>query len=496
MLFLISCSGPGTSANHRDVEGYCGKTSTDRDVKSDDDACKSFFQTASTPKSLAVCALHCTKCSACRYATFSHHMRDCSLYEECDLGQLAQGYGYQTRDMQGVSASALAQTPSPLPPPPSPPFPPPLPPREPGDWRDAACLEPAKGKQPAFAVFGGSNSAGTNSLRYVGGGDPIVYGPHIPSFADELMRRLPAFQRSDRAMAGGMGPTAAAACVGRFAPAETRLATVEFLPNIGYIKDDRGELESIGELLRALRRRGAATYVVDIISGSLRFERERKFQGWCGQNLTEYNESSVLHGCNTRHQILRLHGEITKLTHRYGATLITVDADETPHLFGADFFHINMAGHRHVANSIWRDFKQLPCAAFRPAALGHGGHATGMECAIAEDLDLLVGRRSSGFERVNLGQDRGVSKIGYDATAPGASLDLCVDLPRQAVQDALSELAKVTVQRSGVNAYDPSRAKERLLHGDAFALSVGIQTSHPKNLPLHGRVRRAPTYIF
>ena len=181
---------------------------------------------------------------------------------------------------------------------------------------------------------------------------------------------------------------------------------------------------------------------------------------------------------------------------RYGATLITVDADETPHLFGADFFHINMAGHRHVANSIWRDFKQLPCAAFRPAALGHGGHATGMECAIAEDLDLLVGRRSSGFERVNLGQDRGVSKIGYDATAPGASLDLCVDLPRQAVQDALSELAKVTVQRSGVNAYDPSRAKERLLHGDAFALSVGIQTSHPKNLPLHGRVRRAPTYIF
>ena len=52
---------------------------------------------------------------------------------------------------------------------------------------------------------------------------------------------------------------AAAACVGRFAPDETRLATVEFLPNIGYIKDDRGELKSIGELLHALRRRGAAT---------------------------------------------------------------------------------------------------------------------------------------------------------------------------------------------------------------------------------------------
>ena len=180
---------------------------------------------------------------------------------------------------------------------------------------------------------------------------------------------------------------------------------------------------------------------------------------------------------------------------RYGAKLITVDADETPHLFGADFFHINTAGHRHVANSIWRDYKQLPCAAFSPAAVEHGGHETGMECAIAEDLDLLVGRRSSGFERINLGQDRGVSKIGYDATAPGASLDLCVDLPRQAAQDAVSELEKVTVQKSGLNRYDPSHTKEKLLHGDTFAFSVGIQTSHPKNRPLHGRVRRtAPLF--
>ena len=50
---------------------------------------------------------------------------------------------------------------------------------------------------------------------------------------------------------------------------------------------------------------------------SMRFERERKFQGWCGPEHT-YNESSVLHGCNTRHQILRLHSEITKLAHRHG----------------------------------------------------------------------------------------------------------------------------------------------------------------------------------
>ena len=128
---------------------------------------------------------------------------------------------------------------------------------------------------------GGSNSAGTNSLQYNmrSPKNPITYGRRISSFADELMLRLqPTFRLSGRYVGGGMGPTAAAACVSRFAPAETRLATVEFLPNIGYVKDDTGELESIGELLRVLRARGAATYVVDVISGSIRYEREARFQ--------------------------------------------------------------------------------------------------------------------------------------------------------------------------------------------------------------------------
>ena len=209
---LLSSAGSArddTAAKQRAVEGYCGKTSTDSPVKSDVEACKSFFQTELAPKSLAGCALRCLKCGGCRYATFSHKMRDCSLYEECDVGHLAQGHGYQTRDVQGLTESTLARAP---PPPSPPPPPPPLPPREPGDWRDAACLEPAKGDQPVFAVFGGSNSAGTNSLKYVGGGNPIIYGRHISSFADELMRRLPAFRRSDKAMAGGMGPTATPEC--------------------------------------------------------------------------------------------------------------------------------------------------------------------------------------------------------------------------------------------------------------------------------------------
>ena len=169
LLVLLSSAGSArddTAAKQR-VEGYCGKTSTDSLVKSDDEACKSFFQEALAPKSLNECTLRCLKCGGCRYATFSHKMRDCSLYEECDVGHLAQGHGYQTRDVQGLTESTLARTRPLLPPPPPPP--PPLPPREPGDWRDAACLEPAKGDQPVFAIFGGSNSAGTNSLRYTWG---------------------------------------------------------------------------------------------------------------------------------------------------------------------------------------------------------------------------------------------------------------------------------------------------------------------------------------
>ena len=113
LLVLLSSTGSAhnkTAAKQRVFEGYCGKTSTDRHVKSDDEACKSFFQTRLAPKSLADCALRCLKCGGCRYATFSHKMRDCSLYEECDVGHLAQGHGYQTRDVQGLTESTLART--------------------------------------------------------------------------------------------------------------------------------------------------------------------------------------------------------------------------------------------------------------------------------------------------------------------------------------------------------------------------------------------------
>ena len=463
--------------------GYCG-THTETDTAAAP-PCKSSFQQPDTPTTMGSCALGCLHCDNCRYATFSQKMSDCSLYSACDLSRLAQGHGYSTLDTANLGAGALVAALGGVPPPPPPSFP-----REPGSWSDAACAEPANASRPVFAVFGGSNSAGTNSLQYNmrSPKNPITYGRRLSSFADELMLRLqPTFRLSGRYVGGGMGPTAAAACVSRFAPAETRLATVEFLPNIGYVKDDTGELESIGELLRVLRARGAATYVVDVISGSIRYEREARFQGWCGKyNASAAVDESVrLYGCNTRQQILHLHTEIAKLARIHGAELVTVDADESPHLFGADYFHMNAAGHRHVANEIWRHYKRLPCTAFRPAS-HQGRHTVGMECAIAEDMDQHVGH-SAGFARVNLGGDRGVSKIGYDAQAPGASLDFCVQLPRQAAQGALAELDRVTVQTQGANRHNPRMQQQQMLHGDAYALSLGVQTSHYRNRPLHGR---------
>ena len=101
-LSLLALSYRGFYAKMGVVEGYCGKTSTDRVVARDDGACKSFFQTELAPTSLADCANLCLKCEGCRYATFSRKMRDCSLYEECDVGRLAQGYGYKTRDVKAL----------------------------------------------------------------------------------------------------------------------------------------------------------------------------------------------------------------------------------------------------------------------------------------------------------------------------------------------------------------------------------------------------------
>ena len=62
----------------------------------------------------------------------------------------------------------------------------------------------------------------------------------------------------------------AGACASHFIPPETRLCTVEYLPNMGYVKEDRAEVAAVSSMLRMMRARGAAAFLVNIVTGTKR----------------------------------------------------------------------------------------------------------------------------------------------------------------------------------------------------------------------------------
>ena len=137
-------------------------------------------------------------------------------------------------------AAARQSTAPPHPPPP--PHPPlPLIPLESGTplcSREALTNLPV-GARPVFTAFGGSNSQGANALSVDLRNGGTQYGPHVPSFANLLAKALGRGFETHMHADGGSGPSLAGTCTSRFIPPETRVGTVEFLPNIGYIKDDR-----------------------------------------------------------------------------------------------------------------------------------------------------------------------------------------------------------------------------------------------------------------
>ena len=93
------------------LPGYCGTNqATDRTVARSE-ACLSTFGCwyDDSKPTLLECARRCLACSACRYATFSERQSDCSLYETCDLGLLAKGFGYVTLDRANLSARGSLQ---------------------------------------------------------------------------------------------------------------------------------------------------------------------------------------------------------------------------------------------------------------------------------------------------------------------------------------------------------------------------------------------------
>ena len=139
------------------------------------------------------------------------------------------------------SPAAARQSTAPPHPPPPPPPPLPLIPLESGTplcTREALTNLPV-GARPVFTAFGGSNSQGANALSVDLRNGGTQYGPHVPSFANLLSKALGRGFETHMHADGGSGPSLAGTCTSRFIPPETRVGTVEFLPNIGYIKDDR-----------------------------------------------------------------------------------------------------------------------------------------------------------------------------------------------------------------------------------------------------------------
>ena len=125
-------------------------------------------------------------------------------------------------------------------PPPHSPPPHPLIPLESGTplcTREALTNLPVNAR-PVFTAFGGSNTQGANALSLSGNGG-TRYGRHLPSFASLLQEALGRDFTTQINADGGSGPSLAGSCTSRFIPPETRVGTVEFLPNIGYIKEDR-----------------------------------------------------------------------------------------------------------------------------------------------------------------------------------------------------------------------------------------------------------------
>ena len=106
-----------------------------------------------------------------------------------------------------------------------------------------------------------------------------MYGRGIPSFAHLLAKRLRDTHVTKWNADGGSGPILAGTCASTFVPPETRLGTIEYLPNLGYIHEDKAEVGAIKAMLHMMHARGAAAFLVNIVSGTKRYENDARGGG-------------------------------------------------------------------------------------------------------------------------------------------------------------------------------------------------------------------------
>ena len=274
-----------------------------------------------------------------------------------------------------------------------------------------------------FAVFGGSNTQGANAMALNAHGG-TMYGRGIPSFAHLLAKRLRDTHVTKWNADGGSGPILAGTCASTFVPPETRLGTIEYLPNLGYIHEDKAEVGAIKAMLHMMHARGAAAFLVNIVSGTKRYENDARGGGQ-GRECQRQNYRENVIGCMGHVRLLAFRDKLAHAANETGAHVITIDADEVhgllaqrstthhtphtthhtpptahdgstpaaqvPHLFGADSFHLNANGHRTVFNQIWSLYRALPCAEHRDLARTEADEDIGVSCALGDELEPSVG---------------------------------------------------------------------------------------------------------
>ena len=163
----------------------------------------------------------------------------------------------------------------------------------------------------------------------------------------------------------------------------------------------------------------------------------------------------------------------------YGAQTIEIDADANRSLFGTDAMHLTQEAHGGVYKRLMELYHTWPATpASANATHRRPSGEMGVSCYLGDQLQPLVASGSTrGFARTDLdGGRRGPdeAKIAWEARDRGSQLTLCPRLPREA------SLALAARNLTYVNK------RERSVNPSVYLTALGLQISHPKNLPLYG----------
>jgi hypothetical protein len=310
----------------------------------------------------------------------------------------------------------------------------------------ATAREKTTGREPkpVYVILGGSNTVGARNVKWVPGRPWVSYAAQLGA-AGGWAANYTKVQHAQ----GAMGPTMAAACAGSFIPPATRLLTIEYLPNVGYVADDQSELDAIETLLQVAQQRMARTIVVLINPGRERFATTPG----CTDNMV---------GCTTVEHVHRLRQGMLNLTLQYGARSVLADCDTDRERFGEDWMHLNQEGHNWMYHKILEQLNDWPDP---PPPSSRSRPDIGVQCSLGEELRPLV-RESHGFSEIDMAKpEQGAPKIGWEAREPGSNLTLCASLPREQMQLQVA-LKKTKEFRSARDAKaEPSK----------YLMAVGMQ---------------------